>query len=461
MFTVSPDRELDDDLILEAIEYNDLEQGRYDTLESYYLGKHQILSRTRAETKANNKIMVNHAKYITDINTGYLIGQPVEYQPTNEGEDLSVITEMYDKQMMGDLDHEIAKNVSTYGRSYEYIFADENKDLISKRIDVRNCVVVYDDTFKHDKMYAIVYERDDKDSYTHLMTLDDKMRTTWSGDKSSIKALEETPHNFDEVPVIEYMNNSDALGDFEQVVSLIDAYNILASDRVNDKEDLVNSILMIKGMKLPKQSAATMRVSRILSNVPADGDAKYITKELNEGELTILRGDIIEDIHKISMTPNLSDENFVGNSSGVAIKYKLIAFEQNVKTKERYLEKGLVTRMVIYSQFLSKAEEAHIVNSGDVDVVFKRNLPQNDLETSQYISNLTGLVDDETLVAQLSFVKDAEDTLKKVKLQNMGKYTTGEFGTVDETLERLDADTTKEVEDEQQSILDKLSNLMK
>jgi len=43
---------------------------------------------------------------------------------------------------------------------------------------------------------------------------------------------------------------------------------------------------------------------------------------------------------KISMVPNMSDENFVGNYSGVALRYKLLTFEQAIKNKERFFEKA-------------------------------------------------------------------------------------------------------------------------
>lgn len=51
------------------------------------------------------------------------------------------------------------------------------------------------------------------------------------------------------------------------------------------------------------------------------------------------------------------------------------------------------------------------ISTEDIDVIFKRALPQNDLETSQIINNLNGLVDRETLVSQLSFVRDAKETV--------------------------------------------------
>lgn len=50
-----------------------------------------------------------------------------------------------------------------------------------------------------------------------------------------------------------------------------------------------------------------------------------------------------------------------------------------------------------------------------VDVVFNRNLPKNDYETSQMITNLQGIVKDEYLVKQLSFIDNAEKALEETE----------------------------------------------
>ena len=44
-----------------------------------------------------------------------------------------------------------------------------------------------------------------------------------------------------------------------------------------------------------------------------------------------------------------------------------------------------------------------------IDVVFNRNLPVNELEISEMVSNLKGLATNETLLAQLSFVSDPKE----------------------------------------------------
>lgn len=66
-----------------------------------------------------------------------------------------------------------------------------------------------------------------------------------------------------------------------------------------------------------------------------------------------------------------------------------------------------------------------IIPVEDVDIVFKRNLPSNDFEISQMINNLADFVDKETLVSQLSFVKDASEIValkEKEEEKDKDKY---------------------------------------
>ncbi len=51
----------------------------------------------------------------------------------------------------------------------------------------------------------------------------------------------ERPHGFDRVPIIEYRNNTDAMGDFECILDLQDAVNELLSDRIKDKTRFANA----------------------------------------------------------------------------------------------------------------------------------------------------------------------------------------------------------------------------
>lgn len=415
-YTVKPDTVLNATLVKDAIEWNEKLRERYARLGNYYLGNQDIMGREKADELINNKVMVNHAKYIVDVNTGYLLGSPVDYQ-VDEEINIEPLLDNYKRQVISNLDVEISKDAAIYGMAYEYVYADEQARPCSVKLDVKNTVIIYDDTMVHNKLFGINYRpiyKKPEDSTPEYYDVTVATRNTIYRMElrgSSLKEISSEPHAFGDVPIICYKNNNELQGDFEPVISLIDAYNLIQSDRVNDREQLVDAILCFYGMSFDAEQMDELKIHRALSNIPQDGKVEYLTKAVSEADADVLRQNLEKDIHKISMCPNMSDENFVGNSSGVALRYKLLTFEQNIKNKERYFEKALKERFKLYVSFLATKSEMATVNVEDVDAIFTRNLPSNDYETSQMINNLIGVVDKELLVQQLSFVDDASDVV--------------------------------------------------
>ena len=424
MYTLPKDTAITNQVLNDVIAYNERYKERFEMLEHYYLGRHSILKREKDDVLSNNKVVVNHAKYITDTNVGYLLGNPVDYQ-TGDSHNIEPLLNAYKKQTINDLDSEIAKDVSIFGLQYEYVYANENAEPKSCETDNKNTIIVYDDTVEHNKLFGLIYRpisKGDAFKYWEIIYVDKKIKRVYKSYSKNLQQVgKDEPHAFGAVPIICYKNNPEFMGDFEPVISLIDAYNQLQSDRINDKEQLVNAILLFYGMDFDEEQAEELKVSRMLANIPTDAKAEYLTKAMQEGDVDILRKSIETDIHKISMTPNMSDQNFVGNSSGVAIRYKLLAFEQNIKNKERYMEKGLMERFKLYNNFLNTQSKMELVPVEEVDAVFKRNLPSNDFEISQMINNLADLVDAETLISQLSFIKDASEIVALKKKEDEEK----------------------------------------
>lgn len=456
MYTLPKDVKITNEILNDVIDYNEKYCGRYSMLEDYYLGKQAIMTRTKEDRLKNNKVMINHAKYITDTNIGYLLGNPVEYQTTDEY-DITALLDAYKKQTINDLDSEIAKDVSIFGRQYEYVYVNEKSEPKSCEVDNRNAIIVYDDTVEHNKLFGLVYRpiyEGETFKYWDIMFCDNKVIRQYKSYTRSLNQYgEDKPHMFGEVPMICYRNNPEYIGDFEPVISLIDAYNLLQSDRINDKEQLVDAILCFYGMDFTPELQEDLKESRIIAQIPSDGKVEYLCKTLQESDVDVLRQTIENDIHKISMVPNMSDENFVGNSSGVAIRYKLLAFEQNIKNKERYMEKGLMERFQLYNNYLVAISKMSEVPTEQVDAIFKRNLPSNDYEISQMINNLSDLVDSETLIGQLSFIKDAKEIVELKKKEDEEKpkntydnlFSNNEVGDANEEITEEDMDSDKDV----------------
>lgn len=450
MYTLPKDTVITNQVLNDVIAYNERYKDRFNMLENYYLGKHGILDRTKDDRLSNNKVVVNHAKYITDTNVGYLLGNPVDYQ-ASEGLDIEPLLDAYKKQTINDLDSEIAKDVSIFGLQYEYVYANENAEPKSCETDNKNTIIVYDDTVEHNKLFGLIYRPIYKGAtfkHWEMIYVDKKIKRVYKSYSKSLQQVgTDEPHAFGDVPIICYKNNPEFMGDFETVISLIDAYNMLQSDRINDKEQLVDAILCLYGASLDPEQADQLKESRMISDLPTDSKLEYLVKTLQEGDVDILRQNIETDIHKISMTPNMSDQNFVGNSSGVAIRYKLLAFEQNIKNKERYMEKGLMERFKLYNHFLFTQSKMAEIPVEEVDAVFKRNLPSNDFEVSQMINNLADLIDAETLISQLSFIKDASEivALKKKEDEEKPKASYDEAFS-DNEIDDANEDVTNEDE---------------
>lgn len=400
---------------------NDCE--RIKRLKAYYKGEHNILKRQKdSDGAANNRVVINWAKYITTVSTSYLLGNPVTYEVLDKY-DISNILNRYRQQHISTIDMKLDKAASICGVGIEMVYSDEDANPVSFAVPSENAFVVYDDTAAHRKLFGVYsYERYDISgtvSGVMVMVADKNNLYTYSGhDLSRLELTETQEHYFGDVPFIEYLNNDERQGDFEQQISQIDAYNTLMSDRVNDKEQFVDAFLLLLGIDINDKQAKKLLQEKILMG-DTDADARYLNKVLNETDTEVLRKAIKDDIYATSMVPNLSDENFGNNVSGVAIKYKLLVFEQLIQTKERLFEEGLRERLKLYMNFFAVKANQQLVPIYEIDVRFKRNLPANELELSQIVNNLTGSVSNETLLGLLPFISDAKEEAKLVNEENL------------------------------------------
>jgi SPP1 family phage portal protein len=430
IYTLPKDTEVSGDLLAHIIESNKPVLSIFSKLESYVDDEPKM-----DRTPPNDLLTINNfAQYITSINGGYLLGAPVDYRATGE-QKLDPILDVYRQQNIYDLDSDIENDCAMFGQAFETVYVDEDSQVLSAKLSVYNTVVIYDDTFKHEKLMAIYYapitdaQGRAKTAQYDVTLWDATHITQYKLVGKILTEIEQSEHYFGEVPVIHYLNNKRMKGDYETVISLIDAYNILQSDRVIDREKLVDAILAFYGAKLTEDDRQAIKENRVIG-LPEGAKAEYLIKSINESDTDVLRETIAADIHKFSMTPDLTDETFGNAPSGVSILYKLLAFEQNIKKKERQFETALKNRFRLYVTMLSRQSKfSEQLSVADIDVVFSRALPKNDFETSQMINNLDGSVSQETLVGQLSFVNDASDEVKKAAAEKQERMQEANFAT--------------------------------
>lgn len=400
---------------------------RLDKLKKYYIGEHKILE----ENDRENKLVCNHAKDIADTASSYFIGNPVAYKSK---EDITVLTDILENAGADEVDGDNGLDLSIYGRAYEYIYAKkEETELCIKNLEVENTFLVRDDSIEENELFAVYYypRKDDTDQTATIFVATVLTRNykyvlnIQNIDQPQALLESPEPHYMNGVPVIEYLNNKLAIGDYELQIPLIDAYNALMSDRITDKERFIDSILAIYGTLLSDEdveekgdgkgtSEAMKRLKKEkLLEMPDTAKAEYLTRTFDESGVEILKKAIEQDIHKFSHIPCMSDENFSGNVSGVAMEFKLLGLENITKIKTRYYKKGLRKRLRLIANYYGLKQV--VLNVQGVTPVFTRALPKNLLEISQIVANLWGKVSKKTLLAQVPFVDNVEEELIAVE----------------------------------------------
>ena len=105
-------------------------------------------------------------------------------------------------------------------------------------------------------------------------------------------------------------------------------------------------------------------------------------------------------------------EQFAGNVSGEAMKYKLMGLENIIGVKEAKFKKGLMRRIELLCNFLNISINDLMLYT-DIQTVFTRNKPQNETELANMVKSLYGILSDETLISILPFIENAREEIDK------------------------------------------------
>ena len=389
---------------------------RLQNLEKYYNANNAIKNRVMSDpSKPNNKIANAYASYITDTLVGYFIGEPITYTSNDNVllQDLNMILEYNDE---ADENAELAKNASIYGVAYEMLYLSEDDKMIRfKALNPKEVIPIFDKTVEQNLLAVLRYYDDydyvEDNTYTIVEVIDNKMVRRYKLD-TGLSLLEEYPHYFSMVPVAIFKNNEEESGDFEQVISLIDAYDKMESDSLNDFEYFVDAYLALYGFTADAEDVAQMKENRVLL-MDEGTSAEWLVKQTSDAYVENMKNRLDKDIHKFAKCPNMSDQEFASNASGIAIKFKLLGTENLVSIKERKFKRGLQQRLELMSMINSVLGEGFDWRA--IDIIFTRNIPSNDTDIANMVNMLKDIVSEETLLAQIPFVEDVQTELEKLK----------------------------------------------
>ncbi len=429
MFRISKETLLTDALLQKFLnEHKRQVNDRYKKLYDAYTSDHEILHEdAKPAYKPDNRIVVNFPKYITDTMNGFFIGNPIKTVADDEA--VSAYVEYLDQYNdQDDNNAELSKLMSIFGSAYEMYFADEEAELCITYLSPLEAFMIYDDSIREKPLYFVRRYTDMNNN--EYGSISDAVNVRYFKITGGIQWLDEVPggvpHYFSGVPAVEYVENAERQGIFEPVMSNVNAYNKAISEKANDVDYFADAYLKVLGAKLEPEDTQFIRSNRVI-NFEGDGEgAKNIVVEfMGKPESDVAQENLLNRLERLifqnSMVANISDENF-GTSSGIALKYKLLAMSNLAKAKSRKFTSGMNRRYkLLFSHPSSKVPADSWMH---LEFQYTFNFPANLLEEAQIAAQLEGIVSSKTQLKALSIVDDVQGEIDEMEKENTAAANT-------------------------------------
>lgn len=430
MFYLNKNEELTVELLQKMInKFRTTVEPKLTKYKNYYDGMQKILNKSyKDKSKPCNKTVINYCLNIVNSYAGYLATPGhITYHSTEDIDEILEILKYNDYQAQ---DSDLLLDALVYGVACELMYIDASGHTRFRTINPKSCFGVFDDSLTNDLMYFVrIYkanEWDDSDiHYVDVYSDYNVKHYKMSGTNGHITFIGEDPHYFSQCPANIFVL-PDEKNIFDCIIGLQDAANELLSDEIDDYSAFCDAYLALVGVDAEADDIAMMKENRVLV-LPDGASATWLTKNANDAQVENILKRVHDAIYRIAQCPDFSSESFVGGvSSGIAIQYRLTGMEARAGKIEALMKKALQRRIEIICGIASLKLGEEVFR--DIEITFKRNIPEDTTATINMINALKGTVSDATLLSQLDFIGDVNAELKAVQEQktaNMALYSFG------------------------------------
>jgi SPP1 family phage portal protein len=328
-------------------------------------------------------------------------------------------------------DSDFLLDALVYGVAAELMYIDNAGHTRFRLINPTSCFGVYDDSLTGDLLYFVrMYKAsdwDNSDTYNVDVYSDfDVKHYKMTGTNGYLHFVKDEPHYFAQCPANIFVL-PDEKNIFDCIMGLQDAANELLSDEIDDYSAFCDAYLALIGVDADAEDVAAMKANRVLV-LPEGAAAQWITKSANDAQVENILKRVHDAIYRIAACPDFSSESFIGGvSSGIAIQYRLTGMETRAGKIEALMKKALQRRVEIICGIASLKLGEEVFR--EIEISFKRNIPEDTTSTINMINALKGTVSDATLLSQLDFIPDVNAELEAVQEQKQHNMELYSFGT--------------------------------
>jgi len=378
-------------------------QGEIDYLYKYYRGIQPVDNRVKKfRPDIKNTIVENHAYEIVSFKKGHGFSIPIQYvrraavKATNDTEKSDVtdkitrLNELMSYENKHSKDADLAESFFICGTAYRMVLPKPYDDECPFEIDTLNAretAVVYNRGFgKHPLMSIQEVVENEKELHYYIYTPYSYFHVFDN------KIISETPHTLGFIPVIEYFSDNSRLGAFETVIEILDAINLINSNRIDGVEQFVQFFMKFINTRIDGalyDEFLEKGAIQVSSEPGCPADVGIVSAELNQDQVQTLVDYLYQSALIICGMPNRNASNRSTSDTGQGVVLRdgwesAESSQQNTEGLFKISEKQFL-RVV---KNILRTTGTLDFNISDIDIKFNRNKTDNFQTKAQILQSL-------------------------------------------------------------------------
>jgi SPP1 family phage portal protein len=427
----------------------------------YYKGDHDILDREikywvdgieyTDDNATNNQVVHPFLTYLIDQKSNYICGNPITFKSEDENDPVVELAETITDEYFDETMIEYIKGAGVKGYETLHPFINEKGEFDFVIIPAEQCILIYDSLYQRDLIYVIRYyefeyidtnkvkktgykvEWWDKYQVKYYVQKEDggeyildpnepvNPRPHWI--ESMVVAGQpvegtEKSGSWGKVPFIILKNNAEFQPDLKVLKPMIDDYDLNISEFSNNLEDIQEAYWVLKGYQGQNLNEFRTNLKKYRAiQVDEEGGVETqkveIPKDPRDSHLDRLE----ENIFIFGRGLNPKTDVFGNSPSGVALRWLFTPMEIKCNGTMRSLTVAVKELVWFLAQY-TKIKDGLDIDTSGLQVVFNKNLLINETETIDNVIKSKGTIDQETALANHPWVKNVDETIKKLAEEN-------------------------------------------
>lgn len=326
-----------------ALEWHIINMREEEYLYWYRRGVQPILCRKKEiRPEICNKVVINNATQVVDFKNGYFLQKPISYVSRRSDEKITEKVRQFNEYIYTSGKHQADNAVvdwfHTVGLGAIYLEPNrpkkKSKPVNVYALDPRSAFVVYSLRPGNRPVMGVNMVMDGERIIFDVFT--ESQKFTLAGGYIGVKVsdgrpmsctansiISVEPNILGLIPIVEYCYSSNRMGAFESALSIMDAINTVASNRVDGVEQEIQQLCVATNCQFDEGvTANTIRQAGMIcvhSTNENKADFKILSTPLDQGQTQITLDDLYNQmLYKCSM-PTTSRGGYSTSDTGTAV----------------------------------------------------------------------------------------------------------------------------------------------